>query len=180
MLGATNIEKAAVLELLLQNRIATEKCLTIDYNFNGMIVSTGMIELSVADSDFFMVFSIPQKCSKNIFFAISENSYKIASLCVAYCEYCTYGHQADFGENISFDTVEIDELKHIKNILLLSIHDSLVLESYDDDFMISDKIYQAHLCLPCFEDDMPILANFNIHDVLLEFEKKGKDFMIFE
>lgn len=171
--------KTELFKILLKNSLATNNCFDIEYTFNSMIINVGIIKLAISDIDIYLIFSIPDTDSKNIFFAISENEYKVASLAVAYCEYYTYGKETNFGEYISFTEVSLIELQHIDGIILLDASDSMFLEKYKSSLEVNGVCFKTHLCVPYSEQEYEILDKCGLYEMLNYFEDVDKNFMKF-
>lgn len=101
------------------NKFCTNEYWSFTYTMNDMNILVGVFKLNIQETPTFLVFSCPSDNSKNIFFTIAENDFKIASLCLAYCEYYSYGVKNYIEEYIHFNDVFIEELKKIYRCIII-------------------------------------------------------------
>lgn len=166
-------------DFCLNNQFATTSFLDKTYTMNDMEIGIGIIKLNISDGLFFMVFSCPQEDSQNIFFAVSENDFEVCALCVAYCEYRTYGKQANIEEYVRFDQVFIPELKHIHGILLSMTEQMVILKEYPRVLNYQDKEYNTLFCIPCSDQDHEVLSRLGFMDGMLYFYDHHKNWADF-
>lgn len=161
------------------NQYVTDKYWEHNFTLNDMIMTVGVFKLDIPDEDFFMVFSCPSDDSKNIFFALSEGEFDTAALCVAYCEYYTYGKLANIEEYIWFNQVFIPELSHIHGILLSTTQQMKVLKEYPEVLHYEGKDYKTLFCIACSDKDHETLSRLGFMDGMLSFYDNGKNFADF-
>ena len=166
----------------LENPYATQNYIDKTYTFEDVDIKIGIgiIKLNTPDADFYMVFSCPGEKSKNIFFAVSEDTFDTAALCVAYCEWYGYGHKAYIEEYIHFKQVFIPELEHLHGILLSTTKQSPVLNIYPEVITFDNKEYNTLFCIPCSAKDHDILSQLGFFGALDYFFEHGKDLTDFK
>lgn len=143
-------------------------------------MTVGVFKLDIPDGDFAIVFSCPAEDGRNIFFAVSENDFKTAALCVAYCEYYTRGKLANIKEYVWFNQVFFPELEHIHGILLSTTQQMKMLQEYPEVLHYNGKDYNTLFCIAFSDKDHDTLSRLGFEGGILDFYDNGKNLADFE